>query len=432
MIPCPHCGAENSAKKRVCFNCRKELTPTAAAKGSAPASPVTPTPAPRDGVVPTPAPLAATATNAPPAAATDEKPAPAPPRNPPAEPRIPLWQRPLFNVGATVTQRAQFFRQLEHLLKAGIPMVSALGHLENQLPVYLRPMVRDLSQRVQRGETLSAGLAAYPTCFVEWEVSIMRAAELSGEMHLAAGEIADTLEMEEDLRRRVNSSTYYLRAVVVVAIFVALLLPNLGGVQGNPAMLAPAIEHTFQQWLLAMAAIVLAWNGWRVWTRSRGGMALNAAILAQLPLFGPLIRNMMRARFALVLGALWNAGVGLLESLYAAARASGNGRLVRIIERNQQRLASGEISATDVIEQTRFFSPALLALMRTGETSGSMPATLQKVNEYIRLEVENQAKILPTQLYLIFFFLVAGAVGYFYIRTMLQAYQPVIDIMQGQ
>ncbi len=38
MIPCPHCGTANSARKRVCFNCQQELTaaeqqpPTAKAK----------------------------------------------------------------------------------------------------------------------------------------------------------------------------------------------------------------------------------------------------------------------------------------------------------------------------------------------------------------------------------------------------------------
>jgi type IV pilus assembly protein PilC len=402
MVPCPHCGAENSAKKRVCHNCRKELAPSEAEKTSAPARP----------------------------AKKPDIPKPKPDTRAPEERHAPFWHRPLFFLSATLAQRAQFYRQLEHLLKAGIPMVMALGHLEHQLPIHLRPLVRDLSARVQRGETLSSGMVSYPTIFIEWEVAIMRAAELSGDLHMAAGEVAGTLEMEEDLRRRINSSTIYLRAVVVVAIAVFLLLRNLQVMGGGLAGLVPALEATASQFLYVLAFIVLVWQGWRLWSRSRAGMTLNAALLARLPLIGPLTRNMMRARYALVLGALWNAGVPMMEAMTAAARASGNGHVLRVTEKNLKRITAGE-SVTTIIEETHFFPQQVLYMLRTGESSGSMPAALRKVAEYVQMEIESQAKALPTQIYLIVFFVVAGAVGWFVISFYLQQLGPVFELMGG-
>jgi len=397
MIPCPHCGAENSAKKRVCFHCRKELAPADAAKPSAPAR------------------------------------KPAPPRIPPTtraaahEVAPPVWRRPLFFLSATLAQRAQFFRQLEHLLKAGIPMVAALSHLEHQLPVHLRPMVREFSTRVQRGEPLTASMASYPTIFVEWEVAIIRAGELSGDIHTSAAEVANTLELEMELRRKIFSSLVYLIAVVLVAIFVGLLLRNLAGAQGIPAVLAAA-QRAAVEFVYVLAALILAWNGLILWSRTRQGMTMNAALLARLPMFGPLIRNLMRARYALVLGALWNAGVPAIEAMTAAARASGNGHLVRVTEKNIARITQGE-SITNIIEETRFFAPEVIYMLRTGETSGSLPASLRKVAEYVQIEVDAQAKILPTQLYLLFFFLVAGAVGYFVISFYLRMLAPVSELI---
>ncbi len=353
---------------------------------------------------------------APDATAPKPEPPPTPPvRRPPTPPRVPVWQRPLFNLGATVQQRMQFFRQLEHLLRAGIPMVMAMGHLESQLPMHMRPMVRDFSDRIQRGETLSENMVRYPQSFVEWEISIMHAAELSGDLQMACQEIADTLEMEEGIRRRVASSTVYLRAVVAVGIFVGLLLPNLGGIQGQAGNLLPALERTANQYLMVMAVIILLWQGWLMFTRTPSGMLISSAILARLPLFGPLIRNLMRARFTLVLGALWNAGVAPMEALPSAARASGNGRLLRHVERHIQRIAQGE-SATGIIEESNFFPPTVTYLMRTGETSGNYPEALNKATEYIRMDIEAQGRALPQQLYLFFFFLIAGFVGWFVIN----------------
>lgn len=415
MIPCPHCGAANSVKKQVCYNCRKELASSAAADAVTPGAvtPATPAPAP-----------ATDATSEPP------PPAPTPRVRNPQPLRIPAWQQPLFNLGATVSQRMQFFRQLEHLLQAGIPMVMAMGHLENQLPMHMRPMVRDFSERVQRGEMLSDSMARYPQSFVEWEISIMHAAELSGDLQMACREIADTLEMEEGIRRRVSSSTFYLRMVVATAIFVGLLLPNLGGIQGQVGNLLPALEKTAQQYCVVMAVLILLWSGWLLFVRTRQGMLISSSILARLPLFGPLIRNMMRARFTLVLSALWNAGVAPMEAMPAAARASGNGRLLRHIERNIQRIAQGE-SVTTLVEETRFFAQPIIYLMRTGETTGNYPEALRKATEYIRLDIETQGRALPQQLYIFFFFLIAGFVGWFVIQFYVgNLFKEAIDMLK--
>ncbi len=400
MIPCPHCGAENSAKKRVCFNCRKELAPTDAAKPSAPVQPA------QKPEIPRPQPKTRAVAN---------------------DISVPVWRRPLFFLSATLAQRAQFFRQLEHLLKAGIPMVAALSHLENQLPMHLRPMIREFSTLAQRGEPLTAGMVSYPTIFVEWEVAIMRAGELSGDIHTSAAEVANTLELEMELRRKIFSSLVYLIAVVLVAIFVGLLLRNLAGAQGINAVIAAA-QRAAVEFVYVLAALILAWNGLVLWSRTRQGMTMNAALLARLPMFGPLIRNMMRARYALVLGALWNAGVPAIEAMTAAARASGNGHLVRVTEKNIGRITQGE-SITNIIEESHFFSPEVIYMLRTGETSGSLPASLRKVAEYVQMEVEAQAKVLPTQIYLLFFFLVAGAVAYFVISFYIGMLGPVFELI---
>lgn len=395
MIPCPHCGTENSAKKRVCHHCQQELA------APAPDTPAAPPPAPR---------------------------------RLPALPRLSLPHpaaRPARTgaLGVPLLHRAQFFRQLHQLLKAGIPLILSLGHLENQLPPRLRPMVSDMTARVQRGELLSATMASYPAIFQEWEIYLMRAAEMSGDLAAAADEIATTLELEADLRRRINSATFHIRATVVVFILVLFILTAVRTATGGAAGVLAAIEGAGMLFLQVMAVVVLVWQGLRLFGYTRGGRSISSVLLPRLPFIGPLLRNMTRARFARVLGALWNAGVGPMEALHSASRACGDPRAITVVEQQMSRAAQG-VQMSDVVEEMRLFSTEMVYLLRTGETTGAVPVALHKIAEYYQIEIDAQAKVLPTQMYITFFFLIAIVIGYTIVTFVLEMLQPVFELVQ--
>ncbi|HEY3416644.1 MAG TPA: type II secretion system F family protein, partial [Armatimonadota bacterium] len=342
MKPCPHCGTENSEQKQFCYHCRLELTPRSATETEVQqrllrprvlSQPQVPQRELTAGEVITPQPVT-----------VPETPQPKKRRAKASA----FW-------GASLAQRAQFYRQMQALLRAGIPIGLALGYLEQNIAPHLRPLVRDLTRHVQGGGLLSDAISGYPNIFPDWEVSLVVAAEKGGTLPQAMRDVADTLEMEMQLRREVNSQTLHLKFTAGVFLLVILIVAAAGISQG-----AEELFNNLGIALLKFLGILGALGGlivgWRTGMRTRKGSRLGYELSARIPLLGQIMRNMMRLRFVKVLGALWHAGVPPVQALEAAARASGNRHVINLINDALTKLGEGT-TLTEALEPTNILPP---------------------------------------------------------------------------
>jgi type II secretory pathway component PulF len=391
MQACPHCGSPNSIKRAQCFQCGKAL-----AEVPAPAAEAAPVPAP----APAPA-------MAPPAV----EPTPPTPR-----PLVPSRRDSWINtalVGATLPHRAQMYRQLQNLLRSGIPIVMSLNYLQENVSGPLRAVLRTLQERTQRGEALSACMDDYPNFFPEWEVQLIRAAEAAGTLPEAAGEMANTLELELTLRRRVASGTFYIKAVAVVFVIVFLIVRGVrGGMSVTDAF--TLVTNSSALVFIGIMLLLLLRYFWSVFTRTRRGAAVSYFLTVRTPIVGPLMRNAMRIRFARVLAALWRAGVAPVVALETAAKASGNPFLSHKVQDLLALLGRGS-TLSEVIAAMGVFPNEAMYLIRSGETSGNVAESLDKVAEYLQVEVDGQVATLPQKIQLLFYAIVVPFVAWFII-----------------
>ena len=392
MMACPHCGAMNSRRKSVCFQCRNRLTdanatPTVLSRLSelqqlrpAAASPVT---------------TAKVALDA---------------------PQQSRGHKVRMLLSVTLRQRAQMYRQMYSLLHSGIPLGMALHHSSESCSFQLRPILKILSDHVSAGGQLSDILTEFPTVFPDWEVNVIRAAEKSGTLPEAMTSISDTIEMEWDLRSRIFSSTIYLQATSLVAILVVLIVRNVGTVTtGDTNDVLSAIIKAGLEFGVVLACIVAIFFGWRYFARTRVGAILVARILPRIPLIGGVLQGLGRIRFVRVLSALWKAGVSPTESLEIAAKTTGNHYFIRQIQQSTSLVMQGSTLAS-VLAPTKFLPQETIYMLQTGETTGSVAESLEKVGEYFNVDLQAQIKTLPTKLMLIFYCMVVPIVGYILIK----------------
>lgn len=427
LVPCPHCGTGNSAKKRVCFNCQQELIAPEESKPSGrkaktlpanetPTRPViTPTDQPADETAPPPA--HANTASALRAAVqhhrskllelTDMP-------TPTLQTRRPLLAASAL-FGANIQQRVQFFRQLHSMLKAGIPLTQSLHFLESNVSRIFRPVARDIAENVSQGIPLSSVMTRYANLFPDWEVNIVRAAELSGALPEVIEEIATTLEAEMRLRSRVFGVMVPMIATVAVAIFVALILNGLNALNGSIPQIVAHVEQAALMLGLIALGIFLAWNVWHILARTRAGAFIINTLITRVPLFGPIMRNMMRIRFARVLAALWNAGVSPMASVLSAARASGNLPAIYRARYEVPRLGDGA-TLVEVLEAVRMFPRDAMHIISTGEASGSLPESLRKVAEYYQIDLDAQVETLPSRVIIWYYILIVPIIGYFILQ----------------
>ena len=129
-----------------------------------------------------------------------------------------------------------FTRQLATMVDAGITIVQSLQALAEQTTnKVMRDVIKDVSTRVESGESLSEALQKHPKAFSKLYVSMVGAGEKGGLLAEILGRLATYLENTDRLRKKVKTALMYPATVTVVAIGITifLLVRVIPDVQGH-------------------------------------------------------------------------------------------------------------------------------------------------------------------------------------------------------
>src|SRR5215213_4669308 len=186
-----------------------------------------------------------------------------------------------------------FSRQLATMINAGLPIVRALYVLSEQTQnPKLKDVVVAVRKDVEAGSSLSQVLEKQPEVFSRLYVEMVKAGEIGGILDGVLLRLADQLERDQDLRRKIRSAMTYPIVVLVFAILAASfmlifivpvfagLFQDLGGTLPLPTRITMAISDIltsiFGAFVYAGMALdvvmFLRWkkseNGRKVWGRA--------------------------------------------------------------------------------------------------------------------------------------------------------------------
>ena len=111
-----------------------------------------------------------------------------------------------------------FSRQFATMIEAGLNIVAALVILEEQTDdPYLAEIIAELRADVEGGLLLSQAMARHPKVFNELYVSMVQAGEASGMLDNVLDRVAEQIEKETKLKRRVKGAMVYPTVVFTFA-----------------------------------------------------------------------------------------------------------------------------------------------------------------------------------------------------------------------
>ena len=299
-------------------------------------------------------------------------------------------------------------RALAALLPAGMPLAQALGAASSVASGDVRDAVQQVRARVERGDTLSASLAAHPTLFPPLYVGLVRAGEKSGDVDAAFGRLADQLERDEQLRGRILSAAIYpllLATVGTIAVSVLLMfvLPRFvelleGSGASLPTSTAFLLALSFllnRFWPLLLLAIagLVAGGVWAA--RTPQGQRAWARLLLTLPLVRTLRRYALAARFARLAGVLLGGGAPLLTALDDTISSIGDPIARDDVTRIRGRVREGA-SLRQAITEGDLFPPLLAQLVSVGEEAGRLREFLLKAADIFEDRTERSTQRLAT------------------------------------
>src|SRR5262245_7172413 len=313
--------------------------------------------------------------------------------------------------GLSRSELALMTRQFATLERAGLTIEECLNVLIDQTEsAGARRLLAAVRARVLEGQSLSRGLAAFPSAFPQIYRAMIEAGEHSGKLGEVLDRLADFTENRESLRNTMLTAFIYPALVTVVALLVVsgllvYVVPQVTRVftnLGQPLPLATRVLIAMSDFarasgLVVVIAAVVAIVVFRLLLRDEAIRSRWHRFLLRLPLVGRLTRGVNAARFADTLGILTTAGVPLLSSLQSAAAVVTNLPMKSAVEEALRRVREGAALAAS-LGSARLFPPLVIHLIASGEATGRLDTMLARAAEAQSRELENWVRRLTALL----------------------------------
>ena len=334
-----------------------------------------------------------------------------------------------------------FTRQLASMITSGLTLIQALNVLRNQTQnATLGEMIDGIISDIENGATLSKALEKYPHTFSPIYIALIKTAESSGLLDKVLSRLAENLEKKDKLVRTIKGALMYPIIVVVMMVLVMIVMmifviPQLTALYGDlnlklplPTVIVIGVSDFFINfWYLALGISALVFFYFRKWHSQPQGKKIVDTYTLKLPIFGVLIRDSMMAEFSRTLSLLISSGSLVVESLLKSGDVMGNVIYQDAITLVANRVEKG-ISIGNAMEASPLFPPIIVEMVKIGEQTGKLDASLMKASEYFEREVEEKVKVMSTLLEPIIMVLLALGVGFLIISIITPIYNLISNI----
>jgi len=297
-----------------------------------------------------------------------------------------------------------FSRQLATLLRSGISLLPALEILQGQVTSSraFNRILESMISELRSGGAFSQVIAKHPKAFNEIYSRTIAVGEQTGNLEMVLERMADYLEKQSALVKKIKGALTYPAIVlgvglVVVAILMTVVMPQLMGMftAMNVELPLPTrilmgvanIVTTYPLYLLIAGAVLFAVVIWLV--KQPTGRRLLDRMLLTVPLIGPPTLMGELARFSRTMSVLISAGVSLQEIMEMMPQSSNN-RIVRdALSEVSERLVLGE-GLSEPMSRIDIFPPLLVQMVVVGEESNTLDFTMGVVADFYEVTAEEK------------------------------------------
>lgn len=311
----------------------------------------------------------------------------------------------------TSTDVLLFSRQMNTLLKAGVPMMSALKGLETSSEnKSVARVMRQLREGLESGNDLSTCLAREPKVFDPFYVAMVRVGEFTGTLQEVFLRLFRHLEFERFMREQVRAATRYPTFVIIamaVAVMVinVFVIPTFAKAYAGFGAELPAITKgliafsnlTVNYWPVLLGILIVLAFGFRWYVNTQRGRLVWDEFKLKIPIAGPIVRDATMARFARSFGLAIRSGVPAVQALTIVAGTVDNEHMGRTIEAMREGVERGE-SLRRAAATVGIFTPLVLQMLTVGEESGELDEMMSEIAEMYERDVEYSLKNLAAQI----------------------------------
>ncbi|MBP7746664.1 MAG: type II secretion system F family protein [Phycisphaerae bacterium] len=337
-----------------------------------------------------------------------------------------------------------FTRQLSTLQDAGLPILRSIRILEQQQkPGMLRSCLKQITEDVEGGATLSEAMSRHPKAFDRLYCNMVAAGEAGGVLDVILQRLADFLEKSEKLKRKIIGAMIYPAVVIsaaggIVTFIMVTVVPKFREIFQDFGTTLPAVTEFLISlsnwvatgrppgWLVILLSPIMVFIIYKLIRQAEFGRYALDVLTLKIPVLGQLVGKSSVARFTRTLGTLVAAGVPILEAIAITRATSGNEVYARMLQRVHDAIREGD-SFANPLRASKTVDSIVVNMVDVGEETGELDKMLMKVADNYDDEVDTLVASLVSLLEPIMVLVLGGIVGFIVVALFL----PLVTLIQS-
>ena len=297
-----------------------------------------------------------------------------------------------------------FSRQLATLIKAGISLLPALEILGGQVTTSraFKKILDSVVDDLRAGGSFTQSISKHPRAFSEIYCRTISVGEQTGNMEMVLNSMADYLEKQGALAKKIGGALTYPMIIMgvglaVSALLIIVVMPNLMGMFTAmnvdlplPTKILMGISDIFSSYplyLLGGAAVLVALVLYLV--KMPAGRRLLDRVRLVAPIIGlPTLMGEL-ARFSRTMSVLVSAGLSLQEIMELVPHTSNNKVIRDALAQVNEGLILGE-GLSEPMSRIDMFPPLLVQMVAVGEQSNTLDFTMGVVADFYETTAEEK------------------------------------------
>lgn len=339
---------------------------------------------------------------------------------------------PFFSAGKLTSQLfpvkpgevIMLFRQLALLLESGVNISTALELLQEQISNRtLKKVIAEVITDIRAGNQLSAAMSRHPEVFSPLNCRTLSIGEQTGGLETMLRQVADYNEKEIITKKGIKGALMYpvialLVTVVVVAVLMFFVLPAFAGFYGDLGAELPAITKMILDLSLMLRTyylqIMLVFLGIAgaliIYFKTAEGKFNFDKMMLRIPQLGRVKHLNELARCSRSISLLYSAGLPLTEIMPLVIQGCGNRVMAQALNDVHVEMLRGE-GLSKPMSKNHIFLPMMVQMVKVGEETGSLDASLQAVAQNYESEAQDKTKGLISMIQPVMTIVIAGIVG---------------------
>ncbi|MBU4466915.1 type II secretion system F family protein [Candidatus Parcubacteria bacterium] len=330
-----------------------------------------------------------------------------------------------------------FLRELSTMFKSEVTLIEALQAIgEETKNNVFKETIFKVGEEIEGGTSFSDALATFPKLFPPLYINLIKSGESSGKLSEVLEYLADHMEREYDLTRKIASMTVYPAFVLVtftgvLIVMSIVVIPKLTlslGIDSQDLPLVTKIVIGFTTFLrkyiiLIVAAVIGLIISLQRYSKTEIGKANIDAFMLKLPLIGNLLKMIYLTRFAENFSTLISGGLPITKSLEILSGVVGNQSYKDIINETKEEVRRGEMVSKVLKKYPQLVPSFFSQMVLVGERTGRLSETLMNIVVFYEKEIEQEIQMLLSLLEPVLIIVLGGGVGVLIASVLLPMYQ---------